>query len=172
MIKLTERSAGMFFVVKGGENNGKIVLLRRADNGKQTFPGIYQPPVHGIIKEHENVPAALKREMKEELGERFANTVSIFDSSPLHEAGYEYKNIKREVIKVDACYRVMEITEEQVKLIKLSEEHDDMILVGAGHIRYIVTTKQMKGTRFNPDTNIVMFPDQLNALKKVFSIRE
>ncbi|MCK4781813.1 NUDIX hydrolase [Candidatus Parcubacteria bacterium] len=168
---LNKRSAGIFYyyvTIADGKEKKKVVLTRRANNGKQTFPGVYQCSANGIIEDRENVFGCLERETREELGDKFVQTVNVYNSKEIHEECYEYNDIDGKHAEVDACCRMLEIQKKQVDLIELSEEHDKIIIIGAEDMSKIKTKAEVKETGFNPDEEIVMFPDQLRALEKVF----
>ena len=165
-IDFVKRSAGIFYyyiIVNGVEEKMRVVLSRRTDIDNLILHRVCQCSA-GIIKPSENVFGCLARKTKEELGKEFAGTVNVRESDPIHSERYEYKDVGEVIVKVDASYSVMEITARQAQLIKLSEEHEGIIFVGPEDIGEIKTTKQ----GFDPEKNIVMFPDQLRALKKVF----
>lgn len=155
--KEIKRSVGVFLM----DENERVLLVRRSFT--QSNPGVYQPSANGKLENNEDWFEALNREIKEELGQELAKTIDVLSFVLVDQESYTYEDkpvIGRSYLGF--------ITQEQIKLVKLSEESDKVIFVSIKDLNRIKTTKEVKETGFNPDEEIVMFTDQFEALKKIF----
>ena len=158
------RSVGIFFM----DESWEAILVRRSIAHTHSNKGVYQPTANGGIKskDGEDLLKTLSREIKEELGKKFAETLnsSVFVLIDTNISFYEKTKA------VNWIY-LNDITEEQIGLIELSEESDKIIRVGQNDLDKIKTVKEIKETGFNPDKDIVMFTGNFNTLKKIFELQ-
>ncbi len=143
----------------------EVLLVRRASG--RSNPGVYQASVNGKLDDSEDWLKALRREVGEELGEKLAESLDFSSLELVDISPYIFKGKQA----LSRTY-VGQITKEQVEMIKLSEESDRILWVGPEDIGMIKTTEEVKKTGFDPDKEIVMFPDQLRALKKIFELEK
>ena len=176
IVKEIARSVGIFFM----DENWNTILVQRSLTHTHSNKGVYQPAANGGIKNEdgEDLLKTLVREIREELGEKFAETLnpSVFVLIDINISFYE--NTKA----VNWIY-LGDITEKQIGLIELSEESDKIIRVGLNNLdkiktvfgyndlNKIKTVKEVKKTGFNPDKDIVMFTGNFNTLKKIFELQ-
>ena len=163
IVKEIARSVGIFFMDK----RWNAVLVRRSIIHTHSNKGVFQPSANGGIKNEDgkDLLKTLVREIREELGEKFAKTLnpSVFVLIDTNISFYE--NTKA----VNWIY-LSDITEEQIDLIKLSEESDKIIRIGQNDLDKIKTVKEVKATGFDPDKEIVMFTGNFGTLKKIFEL--
>lgn len=155
--KKVKRSVAVFLIII---EDGNVVLLRRSPT--QSNAGVLQPSANGKLEGNEDWLEALDREIREELGEKLAETLDVSDFSLIHEESYTYRGtyICRSYLGF--------ITWDQIDLIELSEESDKIVVFMPEDVNKIKTTEEVKDTGFDPDEDMVMFVDQLKALKKIF----
>ena len=164
IVKKIARSAGIFFM----DENWETMLARRSTTHAHSNKGVFQPTANGGIKSEDggDFLETLVREIREELGEKFAETLNVSTFVLIDTNISFYKNTKA----VNWIY-LDDITEEQIGLIELSEESDKIIRVGQKDLDKIKTVKEVEETGFNPDKEIVMFTGNFNTLKKIFELR-
>ena len=165
IVKEKARSVGIFFMDK----DWNAILVRRSITyDRHSNQGVYQPSVNGGIEDEDNedLLKTLNREIEEELGEKFAETLnpSFF---VLIDKNIYYN---RKTRAINWTY-LGDITEKQIELIELSEESDKIIRVGRNDLDKIKTVKEVKETGFDPDKEIVMFIGNFGTLKKIFELR-
>lgn len=154
------KTVSVWLIIKDGANAGKVPLQRRAkkDNGKpQSFPFIFQPIVNGKLESGETAEQAVGREAQEELGSSFT----------LPKLEFFYKEEYNCNGKPAIAYNFKgQISEKDLQNIKLhSGAFPELFFIGKTDLPNIKTTE----SDANPQKEIVLFPDQLTALKKLFN---
>ena len=164
--------ASLFGIVKDGPKAGFFPMQRRAkeEKGKdgegrpQSFAGVLQPMAAGKGEDDETPYQILMREVEEELGKPFATILSQKsenDFFPLFEK--EYINKHEETVKNYNYFAV--ISNEDLEKIELhSGAEPELVFLKKEVLENIKTIKQMEGKEIGA-SDLVMFPDQLSALK-------
>lgn len=143
--------------VRGNSNTEK--------NEQETYRGAYQLTVHGSINEGESEKEALLRETREELGEKFAEIVEAEFNKDQNFV--ELNRIEKENISVanfgviidEAALKEIELNSSTGGSIKLISKSD------VSNIRELKTSDRERGIAEN---EIVMFPDNIEAVKLAF----
>jgi len=110
--------------------DGQIVLIRRSDNGRWALPG-------GIVDWGEDVPSAVRRELKEETGlelvniRRLVGVYSAPDRDPrIHSICIVVEAQVQGIMKIHDTLEVMEIQAFQIDSLppgQLSHDHDQQL---------------------------------------------
>lgn len=154
-------SVAVWLIMENGKNASKVALQKRSEkDGKkiQSFPFVCQPTFNGKIKPRESIEDAIKREATEELGKYFKlpNDLGLFDTT-----NYEFKNIPATSYNFYA-----KISEKDLKSLKLhSGALPELIFIDKNDLPKI---KTIEDKTVSPKKEIVLFPDQLKTLKKLF----
>jgi 8-oxo-dGTP pyrophosphatase MutT (NUDIX family) len=142
---------------------GKVLLQKR--NESESRPFVCQPTWNGKFESGEDTMTALKREAEEELGSVFYTT---FDFTKLvlfgsDEYSFDGKNF--------TSYNFWgTITNEQLKSVVLHESAEpQFIAVG---VEDLPKVKSNDDKTADPKKDVVLFEDQYQALKKLFSLKE
>lgn len=159
--KVEIESISVWLIVKDGKNAQKIALQKRSkiDGGKkQAFPFICQSTFNGKLEPKETINEAIAREGKEELGQNFKlpSNLKLFDKSKYifkGKNGISY-NFYAKVLEKDLNLAILH-----------SGAEPEFLFVGKNDLSSIKTTEDKSA---NPEKEIVLFPDQLNALLKLF----
>lgn len=129
-------------------------------NSPETYRGAYQLTTHGSVGKGETEKDALLREIKEELGEEFANLVH----------GSTLEEINRvENKKISVANFGLRIAEKGLKKIKIDERTGASIKLISkdkiNNIRELKPSDREKGVNKN---EIAMFSDDIEAVKLAF----
>lgn len=117
-----------------------------------------QPSFNGKVGVGENLLQALKREAREEFGEKFARK---FDFSLLKEFFTGEFIFKGE--KFTAHNYIGRISKKQLRMIKLHSAASKILLLSKNDISRIKTIKDGG----DPSKELIMFNDQFEALLKI-----
>lgn len=127
----------------------------------ESWPGACQVTAHGKLKSIENFLAALFREIKEELGAKFAYSLPL----PMREALRVQKKDKEVVtfaFKVDTDF---------LKEIRLGPESGAIRLLQKHEVDDIVDIASFNKAEGVPDRKIIaMFPDEKEAVIRAFDL--
>lgn len=160
-----KKSVAVWLFCINGKQKGKLLLQKRAKteiiNGvkkKQSNPGICQPTWNGKLEKGEEVTAVVKREAREELGERFANVFDFSQLNLFNSKSYSFENTE------SISYNFLgKVTADMVALVKLhagAERH--FITIGKEDFSKI---KSKNDVGANPQIEVVLFNDQYMVLK-------
>lgn len=158
-----------------GEGGLVAVLQRRGISNheknweRESRPGGYQVTAHGGLKGNEGFLEALKREVKEELGDRFFDEISLpywrFVDS-LIVLVHDENDPEREVL----TYGIF-LPNDVLKLIRLNPSTGGLRFISSGGVDSIVDLWGFDKIKGVEDSNIVaMFPDEIAALKMAFKL--
>lgn len=160
-----KKSVAVWLILKDGSNARKILLQKRLDTGRQSYPKICQPTWNEKLEEGEVLIDAIKRGAKEELGETFYNS---FDFANLTQFGFD--TFYFEGKKFISYNFVGNISEDQVKKVKMhAEAIPDFIFIGKEDLDFI---KSQEDKFADTQKNIVLFKDQYNFLVKFLNSRQ
>ena len=172
----TRGSVAVWLICSDGPQAGKVLLQQRAETQvrieavvrlkrvekSQSNPYICQPTWNGKIEEGEGVAEAIRREAREELGSEFADS---FDFGSLHLFHLQ------EYFQTCLVFNFLgSVSQRQLDLVKLhSGAMPEFVAVDSKDWTEI----RIAGTPgTDPKTQIVLFGDQYQALRKLFSIKE
>jgi len=158
-IQNIKQSISVWLILKDGLNKGKVVLQQRAekDKGKiQSFPFILQATISGKIEPSETIQETIIRETQEELGSNF----TLPQLKEFYITEYEMNNKK--VI----CHNFSgQILENDLQKIQLhSGALPNFKFIGKNDFSNLLAYNN----NTNPKEQLVLFADQLEALKKLF----
>ena len=169
-MKLEEReTVGVVLVCTDGRPRGLIPVQQKAvieedkDTGfisAQSNPHILQLTFGGKVEKGESPKEAVKREAREELGERFAEQFD-FSSLILFYMG-EFENGDEHFT---TCDFVGTLTTKEYEMIELHSGAERMIWIS----RLDMFRTQPKQSGIDPQKELVMFQDQLRALHFLYS---
>lgn len=139
--------------------DAKTVLLSR--RGKlEKYPGLIQATVHGQIEPGEISQIAMKREFEEEVKGDFHQLTKIID---LGEADVGQNS------REHTFYHAAVMADEFASTLHPTQEVAEIIQVAESDIPKIKAFSTMKGEqRDDYSSEMVMFDDELEVLKKVF----
>lgn len=165
IVKKEARSVGIFFMDKYWN---AILVRRSVIYEEHSNKGVFQSSANGGMKNEdgEDLLKTLVREIREELGKRFAETLDSSNFVLIDTNVYYQGNVKA----INWTY-LGDITEEQIGLIELSEESDKIIRVGQNDLDKIKTVEEVKEIGFDPDKEIIMFTGNFGTLKKIFELQ-
>ncbi|MFA6336898.1 MAG: hypothetical protein WCX23_02905 [Candidatus Paceibacterota bacterium] len=174
MFSMQKSIASLFGVVRDGPEAGSFPMQRRTDkeigkDGKlkpQSFAKVLQPMAAGKGGEEETPYQILMREVKEELGEEFVRVLSQKNEEEFFPV-FEKEYIDKEGDKVKNYNYLAIITGNDLKKIKIhSGAESILVFLKREDLDKIKTTKQIEEKDIK-DSDLVMFADQLSALKGV-----
>lgn len=137
----------------------KVVLARRGKLEKKA--GLLQASVHGQIEPGEISHLAMKREFEEELKGDFHSLTNIID---LGDATVGETTVEH------TFYHAAMMSKELVDTLQPTQEVSEIILISQDEVASITPYSQVEdveGSDFSDQ--MVMFDDELEVLKKVFS---
>lgn len=154
-----KKSVGVWLIISDGPSKGSILLQKRSKN-ETSFPYLCQPTWHGKVEEGETLEQAIRREAEEELGEKFAGLFD-FNLKQFDVEDFFYNGRK------SACYNfVGQISQNQCDLIKLHPlSMPEFVLICEKDMCRI----KPLGPGVDSKKQIILFPDQYQSLKKLFS---
>lgn len=117
-----------------------------------------QPSFNGKVGVGENLLQALKREAREELGGKFADSFNFLSLNKFFTGEFVFKSEK--FIAHNYAGR---ISGKQLRMIKLHSAASKILLLSKNDILKIKTIKDGG----DPSKELVMFDDQLVALRKI-----
>ncbi len=140
------------------DENNRVILQKRSDKNK-SFQDICQATWSGKVEAEEDILAAVKRECKEELGEKLFNN---FDFSKLELISEDNFKIKDQNW---ICYNYFgETSERALEQVKLHEKAcPEFIFVDKSTEIFSIESGK------NPKDNIVLFDDQYKVLKQILN---
>lgn len=157
------KSAGLV-VLSDVENLGGIVawITRRVDYNREkmaseTYRGAYQVTAHGKCKNGEDEITALKREITEELGFEFFETLPIDDAIELNRVETDSE--------ISTTYGIM-VNAENLKKIPLSIDLKPMSKQDMKDVRPLY--KNDKYSIIASNETVAMFPNEIEAVKLAF----
>jgi len=130
----------------------------------EILPGCYQVTFNGELKEKETFLSAFFRESGEELGIKFTDKLKT--NKTLRELNH-LKKENKEVIIFGAL-----VSPEQLSLIRLSISTGGFALIDSNEIKKIIEVNPEIRENGVQKDRIVMFPDEIIAIKKAFEIFE
>lgn len=158
----------------GGKEELVAVLQRRGEFNHETmkpetWPGVCQLTVHGKVEPEEYVCFALLREAREELGEGFVGTSQDWENT--------IKNMV-EIGKVEKPNKLInhyaiKVLPRRLAAIRLNASTGGLRLVRQSDVQDIQTLPNCNADKTEgvfARQAIVMFPDEIEALKKAFVI--
>jgi len=154
------KSISVWLILKDGQNTGKVALQRRAEkdgNKIQSFPFVFQATVSGKIEAGETPKQATIRETAEELGANF----TLPQLKEFYIAKYKFKGLPSSTYNYYG-----RISEKNLQTVQLhSGVFPQLFFIGKNELPKIKTTSDKTA---NLKCDIVLFPDQLDALQKLF----
>lgn len=151
-----------WLILKNGSNSRKVALQQRAEKEEdkiQSFAFVFQATVSGKIEDGETPKQALARETAEELGPNF----TLPQLTEFYIA--KYKINKKLCVSYNYYGQILKKDLQNIALH--SGALPQLYFVGKNDLPKIKTTEDKLA---NPKNDIVLFPDQLDALKKLFKI--
>jgi hypothetical protein len=137
----------------------KVLLARRGKLEKKA--GLLQASVHGQIEPGEISQIAMKREFEEELKGDFHRLTNISDlGDQVVGDSYPEHTYYHAAVMPDEVLESLQTTQEVSEIVPVSEDQ-------VGDIQPYSKVKDQEGYDFL--SNMVMFDDELEVLKKVFS---
>lgn len=153
----TDRGLTAVLQVRGNFNTEK--------NNQETYRGACQLTVHGSINDGENETDTLLRETREELGEEFAEIVEAEFNKDQNFV--ELNRISTDDISV-VNFGVI-IDESALKEIELNSSTGGSIrLISKSDVDNIRELKKTDRENGVPEDEVVMFPDDIEAVKLAF----
>ena len=170
-----KRSVGLLLVADIPYRNPRrtVILQRRGEFNQEkdwlpeSWPGICQLTVHGRLRECEDTTEGLEREVREELGECFANALKKFIKT------------KRSMTTLNSLYNSKEsvvnfgirIDQTLLDKIRLHPSSGGLILLTGDQlasVRVLDPSKFDKKLGVFERNAIVMWPEELQAVKFAF----
>lgn len=137
----------------------QVILSRR---GKlERHPGLVQATVHGQIEPGEVPYLAVKREYKEEAKGEFDKLQQIIELGSA---------VVGTTVKEQTFYMAASLGTEESGKLQTTQEVAEFLRVGEGDVKSIIPYSKVKDQEgYDFAANKVMFDDELDVLKKVFS---
>lgn len=137
----------------------QVILSRR---GKlERHPGLLQATVHGQIEAGELPYLAMKREYKEEAKGEFDKLQQIIELGSATVGN---------TVKEQTFYHAASLGTEESGKLQPTQEVAEFVRVSEAELKDIVKYSKVKGQEgYDYMANKVMFDDELDVLKKVFS---
>ena len=152
-----------------GEHCGMIPIQQRAETEideetgrlvSQSYPHILQLTFGGKVEKGETPEEAVKREAKEELGEKFAEQFDFSSLILFHMGEFEYRG--KHFTTFDF---VGTLTTKKYEMIELHSAAERMIWIRRSDFAQI----KHEHSETDPRKELLMFTDQLNALRFLYS---
>lgn len=138
----------------------KAVILSR--RGKlERHAGLMQATVHGQMEPGEVPYLAVKREYKEEAKGEFDKLQQIIELGSA---------VVGNTVKEETFYMAASLGGEESGKLQPTQEVEEFIRVSEADVKKIVPYSKVRGQEgYDYHANIVMFDDELDVLKKVFT---
>ncbi len=167
MMRVVKKRVGLIVLVKLKDAELAAVLQGRGFFNSETrkpesYPGICQVTVHGKLENNESAKQALFREIREELGRDFEREVKKAKILEIHR----FHESRHQVITYAA-----KLPAKALKAIRPGSSSGGLRLITQSEINRIKTVKPAHKIKGVLDRNaIVMFSDELEAVKKAFKV--
>ena len=163
------KTVGVVLVCIDGENRGMVPVQQRAkteideETGRlvsQSSPHVLQLTFGGKVEKTESLDKAIRREAKEELGEKFAKEFDFSMLTLFHMGEFEFRDKHFNTFDY-----VGTLTTREYNMIELHSAAERIVWIQSLGLGYI--KPKQKGV--DPKKEMVMFSDQLNALRFLYS---
>ncbi|MDD4803677.1 MAG: NUDIX hydrolase [Candidatus Pacebacteria bacterium] len=165
---MKKRSVGLVIITQA---NGILfaVCQKRAQwntekDMPESFPGCLQVSCHGKLEESEDFYAALIRESKEELGDKFTRLCQ--NDVQLHKM-VEVDDEKKHVVTYAAF-----VTEERLAMIEPGKDVGGLVYLSEAEVNQIIPIDPSMKENGSPDGKNAMFQDEIDAIKKAINDTE
>jgi hypothetical protein len=130
----------------------------------ESYPGCTQVTCHGKLEDGEDFLVALGRELREELGETFAELILISGVSEVNNEITEEKMVRN--------FRAT-VSLSDLRKIRLHPDSGGLLLVTADQLEdFVPITSQMKNTGPEYFHSVAMFKDEIQAVKMALEMSD
>ena len=164
------KTVGVVLVCIDGGNCGMVPVQQRAETEidektgelvSQSNPHVLQLTFGGKVEKGETLMEALKRECEEELGKKFAEQFDFSTLILFHTGEFEFRD--KHFTSYDY---VSTLTTREYEMIELHSAAERMVWIRNLDLIHI----KPKQTRVDPQKELVMFQDQLDALRGLYRL--